>query len=135
MSRSQTQIVLILVYGFTGTLAFLVPGMTADLFAVPDPDQTSSALFLVRAFGASQSLIALLLFFFIVSHSASRRLMVTLSAYEGLILGAALLSLGPGNLATRTATIAVSLSALLALINLWGAIFARESGDEEEGGG
>ena len=91
MGRSQTQIVLILVYGFTGTLSSLVPGTTADLFAVPDPDQTPSALFLVRAFGASQSLIALLLFFFIVSRSATHRLMITLPAYEGLILGAALL--------------------------------------------
>lgn len=43
MSRSQTQIVLILVYGFTGTLTFLVLAMTTDPFAVPDPDQTPSA--------------------------------------------------------------------------------------------
>ncbi len=132
LKRAQTQLLLIVLYGLTGVLSLLAPGLTASLFAIPDADQTAPVLYLVRVFGASALLVALLLFFFLMNFDASRRLMLTLAIYEGVIIAATLLSFVRDDLGGSTTLVVVFGSAVLALLNTWGSFYA-ERGVTEEG--
>lgn len=131
MSRAQTQILLILLYGAVGVLSVLAPGTTARIFDFGEAERTDATLYLIRIFGASSILIALLFFFFIVNTSASRRLLLTIAIYEALIITVTLLSLAANDLATRPALISIFGSALLALIAIWGGTFAHTGPSEQ----
>lgn len=132
MTRARTQMLLLVLYGAVGLLAWLAPGATGEIFGIDDVERTSSALFALRIFGASSLLVALLLFFFITNESASRRLMLTLAIYEVLVIFAGVLSYGADDLAGRTLLVTVAGSGLLALLNAWGGFFAGRVGATAE---
>lgn len=128
MTRARTQMLLLVLYGALGLLAWLAPGATGEVFGIDDIERTSAALFVIRIFGASSLLVALLLFFFIANEPAGRRLMLTLALYEVLVILAGILSYGADDLAGRTLTVTVAGSGLLALLNVWGGFFAGRAG-------
>lgn len=132
VTRARTQILLMALYGLIGVGAFLAPGLVADILMMEDGDRTSDTLFLMRVFGASSGLIALLLFFFIANAGAGRRLMVTLALYEALAIVGAFLAYTADDLGADTTVISMAGSAVLAVLSIWGGFGAERRVREAE---
>jgi hypothetical protein len=124
MTRTRTQLLIIVIYMVFGFVALLTPGMMMDVLGISSADRSPVALLLMRAFGATSLGLALALFFFIADATSGRRMMRALAGLESAVIIATILSLGADDLAVRAGLLVAVLSGALTLLNLYGGFLA-----------
>lgn len=124
MSRTRTQLLIMVIYLAFGVLALLAPGIVMDILGISSADRSPVAILMTRASGAASLGAALALFFFIADATSGRRMMRALAGLEGAVIVAVVLSLGADDLGTRAGLLVAVLAGALALLNLYGGFLA-----------
>jgi hypothetical protein len=133
MTRTRTQLVALAVYAGFGVFAMLLPGLLLDMLGVRQADQAPVALLLARMFGAVCLGLALALFFTLRDHLGGKRVMRAFAGLEAAVIAAVVISLGADDIGLRQGLPAIAGSAVIGLINLYGAFLAPAKAREQTG--
>ncbi len=131
MTRTRTQMLSMVVYIAFGALAMFLPGVVLGILGIGSADRVPVALLLTRVFGGVCLGLALALFFVLRDHIGGKRIMRAFAGLEVAVIAAAVISLGADDISTRAGVLIAGASAVIGLINLYGAFIAPAQAKEK----